>query len=83
MTKNLVSGPSLARFGPNLVTKNVFGEFYHYLMFDIDASYYPMQFQGKIKTQTWENGKKPIFRPDFVSFGTFGPKTFFPGFYLY
>ena len=52
MTKNLVSGPSLARFGPNLVTKNVFGEFYHYLMFDIDASYYPMQFQGKIKSQT-------------------------------
>ena len=28
-----------------------------------------MQVRGKLKSQTWENGLKPNFRPDFGSFG--------------
>ena len=36
-------------------------------MLDIDASYYSMQFQGKLMNHTWENGKKTLlwaqFRP--------------------
>ena len=49
-------------------------------MLDIVASYHCMRFQEKLITQTWENGKKPIFRPNF---GPFGPKNFFCGFYLH
>ena len=34
--------------------------------------------------QTWENGKKPNFGPDFALFDpTLGPKTFFGKLYLY
>ena len=34
--------------------------------------------------QTWENGKKPNFGPDFGPFGpNLGPQTFFRRFYLY
>ena len=37
--------------------------------------------------QTWENGKRPIFGPNFGLFGLFGlylgPPNFFCGFYLY
>ena len=29
-------------------------------MLDIIASYHCMQFQGKLKKQTWENGKNPV-----------------------
>ena len=39
-------------------------------MLDINASYYCMQFQGKLMNQTWENGSKtPNFKPNFASFG--------------
>ena len=38
-------------------------------MLDIVASYHRMQFQGKLMNQTWENGKKPSFAPDFGQFG--------------
>ena len=38
-------------------------------MFDIVTSYHCMQFQGKIMNQTWENGKKTNFGPNFDSFG--------------
>ena len=34
-------------------------------MLDIVASYQCMQFQGKLMNQTWENGKKPSFEPNF------------------
>ena len=37
-----------------------------------------MQFQGKLMKQTWENGKKPSFGPDFGAFGpNLDPKYFF------
>ena len=38
-------------------------------MLDTDPSCNPVQYQGKIMMQTWENGKKPNFRPNFVQFG--------------
>ena len=28
-----------------------------------------MQIKGKLMNQTWENGKKPSFGPDFDTFG--------------
>ena len=53
-------------------------------MLEILASYHCMQFQGKLMSQTWENGKKPSFGADFSPFGPhLGPKNFFHGFYLY
>ena len=43
-----------------------------------------MQLLGKLMKQTWENDKKPSFRPDFGPFSpNLGPKDFFRGFYLY
>ena len=41
-------------------------------MLDIVASYYRMQFQGKLKIQTQENGKKPYFGSDL---GLLGPNS--------
>ena len=43
----------------------------------IIASYHCLQFQGKLMNQTWENGKKPSFSPNFGPFGqNMGPKFF-------
>ena len=42
-------------FGPNLVP--------------IVPSYDSIQFQGELMNQTWEDGKKPSFKPDFGHFG--------------
>ena len=42
-----------------------FCEFYLSWMLDIVASNHCMQFQGKLMNQTWENGKKPNFEPNF------------------
>ena len=37
-----------------------------------------MQFQGKLMSQSLENGKKPRFGPDFGPFGpNLAPKNFF------
>ena len=49
------------------------------LIVDIVASYNCMQFQGKLKNQTWENGKKkPSLGTKFDPFGpNVGPKKFF------
>ena len=75
--KNLV-------LGLNLGPKIFFHEFYLYYMLDIVASYHCMQLQGKLMSQTWENGKKPSFRTNFDPFGpNLGPKIFFHEFYLY
>ena len=43
-----------------------------------------MQFKGKLMNQTWENGKKNNFGPDFgLGFGrNLVPTIFFRGFYL-
>ena len=47
-------------------------------MLDIVASYHGMQFQGKLKNQTWENGKTPSFEPNFGPFGpNLGHQSFF------
>ena len=47
-------------------------------MLDIVASYHCIKFQGKLMNQTWENGKKTSFGPDFGPFGlNLGPKNFF------
>ena len=42
-------------------------------MLEIVAGYHSLQSQGKLMNQTWENGKKPSFGPDF---DPFGPKFF-------
>ena len=49
-------------------------------MLDIVASYYCMQFQGKLMNQTWENGEKTSFGTDF---GLFGQKKSFHKLYLH
>ena len=42
-----------------------------------------MQFQGKLMNQTWENGKKSSFGPDFGPFGpNSGHKFFFSKIWL-
>ena len=54
-------------------------------MIDIVASSHCMQFQGKLKNQTWENDKKPSSGTDFGPFWTNlrAKKVFFHEFYLY
>ena len=60
-----------------------FREFY-FCQLGIVPSNFPIQFKGKLMNQTWENGKKPYFRPNFGPFGTnLGPQNVFRGFYLY
>ena len=47
-------------------------------MLEIVASYRCIQFQGKLINQTWENGKKPSFRPHLAQIRTnnfFSSKT--------
>ena len=81
MAKNLVLGPVLGQIWS---PKIIFCGFYVDYMLEIVASYNCIQFQEKLMNQTWENGKKPSFKPDFGPFGpNLGPKTFFRGFHLY
>ena len=43
-----------------------------------------MHFKGKLKNETWENGKKPNSGPDFSLFGpNLGPQNVSCEFYLY
>ena len=65
---------NFAPYGPNLGLRNFFPGFYLYML-DIVASYHCMQFQGKLKNQTWETGKKPYFWAWF--WPKFGPPIFF------
>ena len=53
--------PNFGLFGPYLGPKNTFCGFYLRRILDIVASYYCIQFQGKIMTQTQENDEKPHF----------------------
>ena len=46
-------------------------------MLDIVASYHCMQFQGKLITQTQENGEKTFFGPDVSTFGQIRAIKFF------
>ena len=47
-------------------------------MLDIVPICNPVQYQGKLMTQTWENGKKKL-----ISSPILGPQIFFREFYLY
>ena len=49
-------------------------------MLEIVASYHCIQFQEKLTSQNWKNGKKPSFGTDF---GHFGPNLGTKFFYLY
>ena len=62
MVKKLVLGPILAPL-EKIWAQIFFHGFYLYCMIDIVASW--MQFQRKFMNQTWENGKKTSFGPDF------------------
>ena len=53
-------------------------------MLDIIASYHCMYLQGKLKNQTWENGKKPSLGTDLGPFDpNLGLENFFHEFHLY
>ena len=48
---------------------------------DIAPSYHPLQVKGKLINQTWENGKKPNFGPNFGLFDpNLDPWNFFAAF---
>ena len=82
MPKNLISDQLLAHL-VQIWVPNFFPEFYLYQLLDSVLSYYPMQFKGKLKNQTWQNGKKTNFGSHFGSFGpNLGHKNF-PDLYLY
>ena len=78
MAKSLVSNLILASLDQIWSPKNFLCGFYLYYMLEIVASYHFLQFQEKLKNQTWENGKKSSFRSDFGP--NLGPKFFFMGF---
>ena len=78
MAKKTSFGTDFGPFGQNLVPKNFFRGFYLYQMLDIVISYRCMQFQEKLMNQTWKNGKKTFFGPNFGPFGTnLGRQCFF------
>ena len=51
MPKNLISDQILAHL-VQIWVPNFFPEFYLYQLLDSVLSYYPMQFKGKLKSQT-------------------------------
>ena len=74
MTENLVSGPILARFVPNLVPQiSLVG----FNLLDVGNSCKLSLYDISRKTNepTWENNKKPSFEPDFGP--NLVPKDFF------
>ena len=68
MAKKTSFWPNFGLFGPNLSSKNFFHGFDPYYTLDILASYHCIQFQGKLMNQTWKNGKKTNFGPNFDPF---------------
>ena len=80
MPKNLISEQILAHL-VQIWVPNFFPEFYLYQLLDSVLSYYPMQFKGKLKNQTWQNDKKTNFGSHFGPFGpNLGPQNFFLSF---
>ena len=67
MVKNLISGPILARMAQTWATKFFFVGFTSTRWQGIVTSCHCLQFQGKLVTQTQENGKKSHFGPEFFS----------------
>ena len=72
MAKNLVSGQILAPLAQIWTPNIFFANFTSTRSICIVASYHCIQFQVKLMNQTWENGKKPSFEPDF---GPYGPNS--------
>ena len=68
MAKKTSFWPNFGLFGPNLSSKKFFHGFDPYYTLDILASYHCIQFQGKLMNQTWKNGKKTNFGPNFNPF---------------
>ena len=64
-------------FDPNLGPKSFFSWFYLCHILYIVASYYCMQFQGKLMNHTWENSKKKSFGLNFASSGPNSGRQFF------
>ena len=64
MIKKLILDAILVRLAPSFFC----GSSYLYLIFDVAASYYCMQLQGKLINQIFENGKKPSFGTNFGPF---------------
>ena len=66
MTKKLILGPILTHLA-QIWAANIF--------LDIVTRYHPIQFKGKLRNQTWENGKKLILGLILARFGpNSGPK---------
>ena len=75
MAKTLILDPP-PTFGPQ-----TFSAGFTSLPLLVVPSYRRVQFKGKLKNQTLENGKKnPNLGPDFSLFAQFGPINFFCGF---
>ena len=55
-------------FSQNLDSKNFFYEFYFHYMLDIIATYHCIQFQGKLKNQTWEKVQQSSSGTNFSPF---------------
>ena len=75
--RKLSFGPDFGLFWPKFGSQNFFCGFYLYYMLYIVVSYHCMQFQGKLMNKTWENGKKPSFKPNFGPFGPYSGRQFF------
>ena len=77
MIKNLVPGLILAPMAQN-GPQNLISWVLALIVVRHCSSYHCMQFQGKLICQTWENGKKPSFGPNYVPFGpNLGTNFFF------
>ena len=64
--------PLWRKFGPQYF----FHGFYHYYILDF-ASYHCVKLQGKLMSQTWENGKTPSLWPDFGPFDSNSERQLF------
>ena len=83
MAKDLIWDPILACLA-QIWSPKIFCGRYLYYMLEIVASYHCMLFQEKLMNQTWKNGKKTNFGPDFgLLLPKFGHQKYFWGFYLY
>ena len=65
-------------FGLNLSPLIFYCRFYLCKEIDMVPSYHTMQIKGKLMNQSWENGEKPNFRPNFGA--NLAPQIFFVGF---
>ena len=66
---------------PNLGLQDFFRDIYLYYL-GVVPSYHPMQFTGKLMSQTWENGKKNLISGPILAHlaQIWAPNIFFAGF---